>query len=329
MSVFKESESYRPFKYPWAVEAARKHAIDMSWDVHQVELQEDLRQYNSKDGLKTENVSHETHKSIIDKVLCLFTEMDKTVGSSYTKLLPHIGNNEIRNLLITHVGREVVHQRSYALLAETFGFSDSDWIIFSEYVEMQDKLDIMSQTGELKSELDSAKLLANILLGEGIGLFAAFACFLNFKRQGLLVGFNDVNAWSLADEAFHVEHNMKILEGMRVDLSEVENIELDKYINKLASGYVDAEVKFIDLVFELGDQEDLTKEDLQEYIRYLHDLRLYQLGLMDYTEVRTNPLKWMEWMLGAKKHSNFFEKRVTDYSHNKLQGDINYDKYIQ
>ncbi len=208
MSVFKESESYRPFQYPWATEAARKHSIDMFWDVHQVELQEDLRQYNSKDGLKTENVSHEVNKNIIDKVLCLFTEMDKTVGGSYTKLIPRIGNNEIRNLLITFVGREVVHQRAYALLAETFGFSDSDWVIFSEYVEMQDKLDIMSQEGELESKLDDAKLLAKILLGEGIGLFAAFACFLNYKRQGLLVGFNDVNAWSLADEAFHVENNM-------------------------------------------------------------------------------------------------------------------------
>lgn len=328
MSVFEESKSYRPFKYPWAVEAARKHAIDMFWDTHQVELQEDLRQYNSKDGLETPNVSHTVNKNIINKVLCLFTEMDKTVGGSYTKLIPYIGNNEIRNLLITQVGREVVHQRSYALLAETFGFSDSDWVVFSEYVEMQDKIDLMSETNTLETNLDKAKLLAKILLGEGIGLFAAFACFLNFKRQGLLVGFNDVNSWSLADEAFHVDNNIKVLFEMKRELSEVENIELDKYIKDLAGKYVEAEVKFIELVFSLGDQEDLTKEDLIEYIHYLKDLRLYQLDILDYKEVRENPLKWMEWMLGAKKHSNFFEKRVTDYSHNKLQGDINYSKYI-
>lgn len=327
MSIFEESAGYRPFKYPFAVDAAQKHAIDMFWDVHQVELQEDLRQYNSADGLATDNVPHHINKRIIDKVLCLFTEMDKVVGASYTKLIPHIGNNEIRNLLITQTAREVVHQRAYALLAETFGFSDSDWVEFREYVEMQDKLDLMSESEELTGKLDCAKLLAKILLGEGIGLFAAFACLLNFKRQGLLVGFNDVNAWSLVDEAFHVEHNIKILDCIRDELSEVENIELDKYIEALSAEYIEAEIKFIDLVFLLGDQEDLTKEDLCEYIHYLRDLRLYQLGLLSHTEVRENPLKWMEWLIGAKKHSNFFEKRVTDYSHNKLIGDIDYDRY--
>lgn len=328
MSVFKQSQSYRPFTYPWAVEAARKHSIDMFWDIHQIELQEDLRQYNSRDGLETANVSHKVNKDIIDKVLCLFTEMDKTVGDSYTKLIPHIGNNEIRNLLITHVAREVVHQRSYALLAETFGFSDSDWVVFSEYVEMQEKLDVMSATDPLKDHLSKSKLLGKILLGEGIGLFAAFACFLNFKRQGLLVGFNDVNAWSLADEAFHVDNNIKILNEMRKELSEVQNIELDRYLIALVQTYVEAEIKFIQLVFKLGDQEDLTKESLIEYIAYLGDLRLYQLGITPYDEVRENPLKWMEWMLGAKKHSNFFEKRVTDYSHNKLQGEVDYARYL-
>ena len=327
MSVFKESESYRPFQYPWAVEAARKHAIDMFWDVHQVELQEDLRQYNSKDGLKTENVSHDVNKNIIDKILCLFTEMDKTVGSSYTKLLPHIGNNEYRNLLITHVSREVVHQRSYALLAETFGFSDSDWKLFSEYLEMQDKLDIISEVGEIKTGLDKAKLLATILLGEGIGLFAAFACLLNFKRQGLLVGFNDVNSWSLADEDFHVVNNIRILKDIRKELSEVDNVELDKFLVEKANDYEDAEFKFIDLISELGEQEDLTTEQIKEYVSYLKEFRLYQLEILEHSEVRNNPLKWMEWMLSAKKHGNFFEKRITDYSHNKLQGDIDYEKY--
>lgn len=50
MSVFKESKSYRPFTYSWAAEAAQKHSIDMFWDIHQVNLQDDTQQYFSKGG---------------------------------------------------------------------------------------------------------------------------------------------------------------------------------------------------------------------------------------------------------------------------------------
>ncbi len=327
MSVFRESESYRPFLYPWAVEAAKKHSIDMHWHTHQVELQDDLRQYNSPDGLKTKNVSHQSNKDTVDKVLCLFTELDKTVAGGYTKLLPHIGNNEIRNLLLTFASREVVHQQAYALLAETFGFSDSDWVAFKDYTEMQDKIDVIGGTGEVTTKLDATKLLCRILLGEGIGLFAAFACLLNFKRHGLFVGFNDVNQWSLSDESEHVLNNIKIVNAMREDLSEVENIDLDRFISTICESYVEAEELFIDLVFELGDQEDLTKEDLKDYIGYLGEMRKFQLGLLTLEEVRANPLKWMEWMLSGKKHDNFFEKRVTDYSHKRLEGGVDYSKY--
>lgn len=199
MSVFKESMSYRPFVYPWAVEMSKKHAIEMFWDVHQIELQDDLRQYNSKDGLKTKDVSHETNKYIIDQLLCVFTEMDKTVAGGYTQLLPYIKNNEARTWFLTVAQRETVHQRGYAILAETFGFTDKDWSRFSEYAEMRDKLDAMTAPCNLigRDEYKAAAILATILLGEGIGLFGAFAVLLNFKRQGKLMGFNDVNQWSL------------------------------------------------------------------------------------------------------------------------------------
>ena len=73
MSVFERSISYRPFKYPWAVEAARKHTIDMYWDTHAVELQDDMIQYNSVNGLATDNVTHAENKETLDFNLSLFT----------------------------------------------------------------------------------------------------------------------------------------------------------------------------------------------------------------------------------------------------------------
>lgn len=329
MSIFTESKSYRPFSYPWAVEAAQRHSIDMMWDIHQVELQDDLRQYNSKDGLATQNVSHTTNQNIVKKTLCLFTEMDKTVGDGYTKILNKVRNNEIRNMLMTFAQREVVHQRAYALAAETFGFTDSDWSEFAEYAEMREKLDVMSRSfykEDTSPTLAFAIDLVQIAIGEGIGLFGAFASLLNFKRWGKLVGFNDINQWSLKDEQEHVIYNFRVISEVVKDLTEAEKIELYKVINQLVEAYVDAEHKFIDLVYEMGNQEGLTKDELKEYILYLAELRKFQLGLIGVREVRKNPLPWMEWLVSGATQDNFFEKKVTDYSHG-LTGKVDYSKY--
>lgn len=329
MSVFKSSESYRPFFYPWAVEAARKHSIDMFWDIHQVELQDDLRQYNAKDGLATPNVLHSVNKKIIDDTVCLFTEMDKVVGEGYTTLLPYIKNNEIRNLLMTFAAREVVHQRAYALAAETFGFTDGDWTRFREYKEMRDKIDVMGGKffeDSNRDELKASIILAQIAIGEGLGLFGAFTNLLNFKRFGKIIGFNDINQWSLVDEQEHVVNNFRTLQEMRKDLSEAENTYLDKAIFTIVNAYVESENKYLDLVYEAGDQEGFTKAEAKENILYLSELRLFQMGLITLVEVRKNPAPWMEWLVTGAKHDNFFEKKVTDYSHG-LVGTVDYSKY--
>lgn len=326
MSIFEESKSYRPFKYPKLVELSKTHSVDMHWTEAQIDLTDDLRQYNSKNGLSTKEVSHSTNKHIIDSILCLFTELDKTVANGYTKLLPLVKNNEVRNWFLTAGSREVIHQRAYALAAETFGFEESDWIAFADYAEMQDKLDLMSPQ-EIKSKYDFAVELSRLLLGEGIGLFAAFVTLLNFKRSGLLIGVNDINQWSLLDENEHVNGNIQVLSKVRLELTDKENEKLDKTINKLIEGYISAELKFIELVYSLGDPQGLNKSDLEGYIRYLGDLRANQLGILGDWAVRENPLPWVDFMLSGKNHDNFFEKRVTDYSHAGLSGSVNYNIY--
>ena len=327
MSIFENSAAYRPFKYPKLVELAKKHSVDMHWTEQQVELQDDLRQYNAVGGLDTTNTSHSTNKQILDKVLCLFTELDKTVGEGYTKLLPYVKNNEARNWFLTAASREVIHQRAYALAAETFGFEESSWRDFEQYIEMVDKIDLMTISGDLSDPFNFAVELTRLLLSEGIGLFAAFSTLLNFKRHGLLIGFNDINQWSLLDENEHVIGNIFVLEEIRKVLTDGENEDLDRITDSFIECFVASEKAFIDLVFDIGDLEDLTKEDMKGYIDYLGNMRSHQLGRTPHWKVGENPLKWLEFMLVGKNHDNFFEKRVTDYSHAGLLGEVDYSIY--
>jgi ribonucleotide reductase beta subunit family protein with ferritin-like domain len=328
MSLFEESVSYKPFKYPFAMAAAQEHSVDMYWDVHSVELQDDIIQYNSKDGLATKDVSHEVNKYIIEKTLCVFTEMDKSVAGGYIELLKYIKNNEARCWFLTAAQREVVHQRAYALLAETFGFTDKSWVEFRDYAEMRDKIDIMNDFEQEGSDkFKAACILSRIIVSEAIGLFGAFTVMLNYKRQGKLMGFNSVNTWSLVDENFHVNNNIAFLNEIKRELTDDETARLHCFIKDIVTKFVLAEQCYIELVYKMGSQQDLPKESVLDYFRYLGELLLYRVNLAPLSSVRENPLDWMDWLISAGKHQAFFETKVTEYVHKKLEGTVNYDKY--
>lgn len=311
------------------MELAQEHNIDLYWDTHQLDLSEDIKSFHSKDGLKTTNTSHETNKYILEKILSLFTQMDLEVGAAYCSLLPHVKNNEYRNMWMTFAARESVHQRAYAAIVEELGFPESTWAEFRDYKEMHDKIEVISNVNERDHSRpkDFAKTLAQILLGEGIALFGAFATMLNYRRSGLMMGTNQVNEWSLRDEEKHVEGNIMAFKDIYNSLTEAEKSELDDFVRDITIQYVDAEHAFIDMVFAMGDQENMTKGDMKSYIMYLADFRLVSMGKSAIYGVKDNPLEWMSWMLSGRNHMNFFEGRVTAYDHSGLRGEIDYSHY--
>ena len=328
-SIFTPSESYRPFKYPFLMEASERHTIDLYWDVHQLDFSDDIKQYHSKDGLKTTNVSHEVNKEILTKTLNLFTQMDVAAGELYCQLLPHVGNNEVRNWFMNAGARESTHQRCYAAAVEALDFPESSWTEFMEYEQMQGKLDVMYGGADTDPSTKKGfmKTLARLFLAEGICLFGAFASMINLRRFGLMQGTNKVNEWSLRDEEEHVTNNMKIFLMELENFSKEDKLEIIAYVKKITRAFVEAEDLFIDLAYKLGDQEDMTKLQLKQYIQYLANLRMTQMGWKPlYPEV-SNPLPWMDWVLSGKKHTNFFEERVTDYSHEPLKGTVDYGAY--
>lgn len=326
MSVFKESESYRPFTYPWMVEVEKQEIIDKYWHEGQIELQDDLRQYYTKDGLATKSFSHEHNKRTLDTLLLFFTQLDMSVAGGYVQLLPFTKNNEAKSMLLTQAAKEVRHQRAYALAGETFGFTDADWKVFTQYKQLVDKVDLVAtDCGDLNVPVNYAIKLCQILLGEGIGLFAAFADLLNFKRHGLLIGFNDINLWSLVDEEGHVQNNIKLLHEVMGELSNEDTLKLKEKVFELVECYVAAEHAVVDLI---GEQEGLCVVDQKNYLDYLGKLRLFQIGYIGSLELGDNPLPWMDSMLSSERHGAFFEKRVTDYTHKKLEGGVDYNKYL-
>ena len=95
---------------------------------------------------------------------------------------------------------------------------------------------------------------------------------------------------------------------------EIWTEELRREIYLTCATIVDHEDAFIDLAFESGAVEGLNAAEVKQYIRYIADRRLTQLGLDSLFKVDRNPLPWLDEMLNAVEHANFFENRATEYS---------------
>lgn len=102
------------------------------------------------------------------------------------------------------------------------------------------------------------------------------------------------------------------------------NNRLKKQIYEMYTQAVELEDKVIELTYAMGAIEGLTADEVKQYIRYLADQRLIQLGLKPIFKVKNNPLTWLDWIVSSSSLSNFFEKRVTDYNASGLVGEWNW-----
>jgi len=311
-SLTTQSETYKPFFYPFAVDLTIKHE-KAHWIEDEVDLTEDVTDWKMNKVTPVE-------KEYITNILRLFTQSDVAVGQNYyDQFIPKFKNNEVRNMLGSFANREGVHQRAYALLNDTLGLPDEEYHAFLEYKEMADKIAFM-QKSDVTTHSGLAHALAKSVFNEGVALFASFVMLLNFQRFGKMKGMGKVVEWSIRDESMHVEGNSKLFKAFCSEHPKLINDEFKKEIYIMAKEIVKLEDKFIDLAYSMGDIEGLSSEDVKNYIRYITDRRLLQLGLKTTFKIKENPLPWLEWVLNGADHTNFFENRVTEYEVAGLTG---------
>ena len=313
MSLLEESITYKPFKYPWAVEAATSHE-KIHWGEWECKLQEDVAQWQS--GKLS---SHE--KNHITQILKLFTQSDVMVGRNYLEYyIPKFKNNEIRAMLTSFANREFVHQRAYALLNDTLGLPEEEFSAFLEYKEMSDKIEFMSNIN-IHTVSGTAQAIARSVMNEGMSLFSAFVMLLNYQRFGKMRGMCEIVEWSIRDETMHTNGMVKLFREFCDEHPRIVNDEFKKDIYEMFRTGIKLEDKVIDNAFQMGPVEGLTSEEVKKYIRYIADRRLIQLGLKGNWKVKKNPVPWLEWVLIGASHKNFFEGTVTDYNANGMEGE--------
>jgi ribonucleoside-diphosphate reductase beta chain len=133
-------------------------------------------------------------------------------------------------------------------------------------------------------------------------------------------GMGQIVTWSIVDETMHAESMIKLFRTFVEENRDIWNDELKGQIYTIAGKMVELEDRFIDLSFSMGSMDNLDADDVKRYIRYITDRRLISLGLKGIMKVKKNPLPWVEEMINAPTHTNFFENRATDYAKGAVTG---------
>ena len=309
-----DRSSFKPFNYPWAYDAWLKHE-QSHWMHTEVPMIEDVKDWKSK--LTAEEKQFLTH------IFRFFTQGDIDVAGGYVNnYLPHFRQPEVRMMLLGFAAREALHVAAYSHLIETLGLPDTMYNQFLQYDAMKQKHEyLMNGSNSLVNTSSVARNIAMFsAFTEGMQLFSSFIMLLNFPRHGVMKGMGQIVTWSIVDETMHAESMIKLFRTYVEENKEIWNDDLKGEIYTLATKMVELEDKLIDLAFEMGAMKDLTSDDVKKYIRYIADRRLISLGMKGIFKVKKNPLPWVEEMINAPTHTNFFENRATDYAKGALSG---------
>ena len=215
---------------------------------------------------------------------------------------------------------EGVHIAACSHLLDTIGMPESEYSSFLKYKEMNDKYDYM-QGFNVKSNHDIAKTIAVFsAFTEGLQLFASFAILLNFPRYNKMKGMGQIVTLSVRDETLHCNSMIKLFRTFIDENPDIWTEKLKKEIYEACRTIVSHEDAFINLAFEMGPIEGLTSDEIKQYIRWIGNRRLIQLGLEPIYKVEKNPLTWLDTMLNAVEHMNFFEVIATEYSKASTKG---------
>jgi ribonucleoside-diphosphate reductase beta chain len=314
ISLTDERNYFKPFNYPWAYDAWLAHE-QSHWLHTEVPMAEDVKDWKKK--------MTPEEKLFLTNIFRFFTQGDIDVAGGYVNnYLPYFPQPEIRMMLMGFAAREALHIAAYSHLIETLGMPESTYSEFLEYVEMREKhdyvLELSSKNGTKASTATHIAVFSAFT--EGMQLFSSFIMLLNFPRHGLMKGMGQIVTWSIVDETMHAENMIKLFKEYVKENNEIWNDELKEKIYSIAEKMVELEDKFIDLSFNGNSMRDLTAADVKTYIRYIADRRLISLGMKGIFKVKKNPLPWVEEMINAPVHGNFFENRVTDYAKGALKG---------
>jgi ribonucleoside-diphosphate reductase beta chain len=308
-----------PFKYDWAWDKYL-NACANHWMPTEINMAADVALWKSKDGLT------EDERMIIERNLGFFATADSLVANNLVlAVYKHITNPECRQYLLRQAFEEALHTHAYQYVIESLAMDDGR--IFNMYREIpavaekaawalpftQSLGDPHFHTG---TPADDQRLLRDLIafyvVFEGIFFYVGFTQILSMGRRNKMVGTAEQFQYILRDESMHMNFGIDVINQIKIENPHLWTKEFQQEMIDLVKNGVELEYKYAVDTMPRGVL-GLNAAMFEEYLQYIANRRLSQIGLAPQYPGATNPFPWMSELLDLKKEKNFFETRVTEY----------------
>ena len=308
-----------PFKYDWAwtkyLSACNNH-----WMPQEVNMTADIALWKSDDGLT------EDERMVIERNLGFFSTADSLVANNLVlAVYKHITNPECRQYLLRQAFEEAIHTHAYQYCIESLGMDESR--LFNMYREIpsvatkaqwalpytQSLGDINFKTGTPENDQRLLRdLIAFYVVFEGIFFYVGFTQILSMGRNNKMKGVAEQFQYILRDESMHMNFGIDVINQIKLENPHLWTEDFKKDMVKLVLEGVELEKKYAYDTMPRGIL-GLNAPMFEEYLKYIANRRLTQIGLPEEFKGTQNPFPWMSEVLDLKKEKNFFETRVTEY----------------
>ena len=317
-----------PFKYEWAW----KKYLDGSanhWMPEEIAMHDDIKLWNDPKGLT------EDERKIVETNLGFFSTADSLVANNLVlAVYKHITNPECRQYLLRQAFEEAIHTHAYTYCVQSLGLDESR--IFNMYREIpavatkaewalpftQSLGDPNFKTGTPENNQRLLRdLIAFYVVFEGIFFYVGFTQILSMGRRNKLTGVAQQFQYILRDESMHMNFGIDVINQIKLENPELWQPNFQEEMIKLVRKGVELETQYAyDTMPKpiLGINASLY----EEFIKFIANRRLAQIGLSEQYPGATNPFEWMSEIMDLKKEKNFFETRVTEY---KTGGQLKFD----
>lgn len=308
-----------PFKYDWAwqkyLDGCANH-----WMPQEVNMNADLALWKKTDGLTDDE------RRIVKRNLGFFSTADSLVANNLVLAIYRlITNPECRQYILRQSFEEAIHTHAYQYCIESLGMDEGE--IFNMYQEIpsvakkaqwgiqytRDLSDPEFKTGTV--ETDKAlleNLIAFYCVLEGIFFYCGFTQILSMGRRNKMTGVAEQFQYILRDESMHVNFGVDVINQIKLENPHLWDSQMrDKATQMILEG-TELEIQYARDTMPRGVL-GMNAAMMEEYLQFIANRRLVQLGLPEQFKGVNNPFPWMSEIMDLRKEKNFFETRVTEY----------------
>ncbi|MYE23785.1 MAG: ribonucleotide-diphosphate reductase subunit beta, partial [Gammaproteobacteria bacterium] len=290
------------------------------WMPQEVNMTADVALWRSDDGLTADE------RLVVKRSLGFFSTADSLVANNLVLAIYRlITNPECRQYLLRQAFEEAIHTHAYQYCIESLGMDEGE--IFNMYHEVPAVADkaswAMKYTRELSDptfrtgtpETDRAllkNLIAYYCVLEGIFFYCGFTQILSMGRRNKMTGTSEQFQYILRDESMHVNFGIDAINQIKLENPDLWDEDMQSLATEMIVEGTELETRYARDTMPRGIL-GMNANTMEEYLQFIANRRLAQLGLPERYPGARNPFPWMSEIMDLKKEKNFFETRVTEY----------------